>query len=350
MRDFKGMKRQRGRNRPGGGGGGGGGKPGNANRAFDSQGPENLKVRGSAQHIFEKYQQLARDATGAGDRVLLENYLQHAEHYYRLIRTLQPQRTPAEIMGRDQVANGYDLDFEDEAIEAMQNAANEAGAVQADNEAAAEERGETLPPRDGPNRDGQLRDGQNREGQNREGQPREFRDRGEFRRDREGREFREGPRDGPREGRPDGPREARGDREFRDRGEFRRDRDRDRPDRDRPRDGQGGGDGRTESRYGERPRFGERPREEGGEQPGPSAAEPELPGIERPAAPSGDGGMLRDEEGGMSPAPAFLQAAAPAADGEPRAPRPRRRRTRAAAEAADGGDSTPAPTSEGDEG
>ena len=64
MRDFKGMKRQRGRNRPGGGGGGGGGKPGNANLAFDSQGPENLKVRGSAQHIFEKYQQLARDATG----------------------------------------------------------------------------------------------------------------------------------------------------------------------------------------------------------------------------------------------------------------------------------------------
>ena len=47
MRDFKGMKRQRGRNR-GGGGGGGGGKPQahNANRAFDSNGPEGIKVRG----------------------------------------------------------------------------------------------------------------------------------------------------------------------------------------------------------------------------------------------------------------------------------------------------------------
>ena len=81
MRDFKGMKRQRGRNR-----GGGGGKPQqNANRAFDSNGPEGIKVRGNAQHVFEKYQQLARDAGSAGDRVLAENYLQHAEHYFRLI-------------------------------------------------------------------------------------------------------------------------------------------------------------------------------------------------------------------------------------------------------------------------
>ncbi|MDP3384605.1 MAG: DUF4167 domain-containing protein, partial [Phenylobacterium sp.] len=78
MRDFKGMKRQRGRNR-----GGGGNKPQqhNANRAFDSNGPDGVKVRGNAQHVFEKYQQLARDATSSSDRVLAENYLQHAEHY-----------------------------------------------------------------------------------------------------------------------------------------------------------------------------------------------------------------------------------------------------------------------------
>jgi len=61
------MKRQRGRNRGGGGGSGGGGKPQaqNANRAFDSNGPEGSKVRGNAQHVFEKYQQLARDASSA---------------------------------------------------------------------------------------------------------------------------------------------------------------------------------------------------------------------------------------------------------------------------------------------
>src|SRR6195952_5305442 len=118
MRDFKGMKRQRGRNRGGGSGGGsgGGGKPQaqNANRAFDSNGPEGSKVRGNAQHVFEKYQQLARDASAAGDRVLGENYLQHAEHYFRLLRAVQPNKPASEIMGRDAFSSGYDIDFEDE--------------------------------------------------------------------------------------------------------------------------------------------------------------------------------------------------------------------------------------------
>src|SRR4051812_28403418 len=112
MRDFKGMKRQRGRNR-GGGSGGGGGKPQqqNANRAFDSNGPENVKVRGNAQHVFEKYQQLAREAQTAGARVLAENSLQHPEHYSRLRRAMQPQRPASEILGRDQFSSGYDIDF-----------------------------------------------------------------------------------------------------------------------------------------------------------------------------------------------------------------------------------------------
>src|SRR5271169_5383200 len=115
MRDFKGMKRQRNRGRGGGGGSSGGGKPQhNANRAFDSNGPDNVKVRGAAQHIFEKYSQLARDAGSAGDRVLQENYLQHAEHYFRVLRAMQPQRPVSEIMGRDQFVSGYDIDFEDD--------------------------------------------------------------------------------------------------------------------------------------------------------------------------------------------------------------------------------------------
>ena len=68
------MKRQRSRGRgSSGGGGGGGGKPGhNVNRAFDSNGPDGVKIRGAAQHVFEKYQQLARDAASGGDRVLAE--------------------------------------------------------------------------------------------------------------------------------------------------------------------------------------------------------------------------------------------------------------------------------------
>ena len=114
MRDFKGMKRQRGRNRNGGGGGGGGRPQHNANRAFDSNGPDNVKVRGAAQHVYERYQQLARDAHTAGDRVVAENYLQHAEHYFRVMRAMQPLRPISEIVGRDQFVSGYDIDFEDE--------------------------------------------------------------------------------------------------------------------------------------------------------------------------------------------------------------------------------------------
>src|SRR6201990_1104061 len=129
MRDFKGMKRQRGRGR----GGGGGGKPQqNANRAFDSNGPDGVKVRGNAQTVFEKYQQLARDATSSGDRVLAENYLQHAEHYFRLLRALQPQRPASEILGRDHFSSGFDIDFEDETAQAQSEAADQASAEAGD--------------------------------------------------------------------------------------------------------------------------------------------------------------------------------------------------------------------------
>jgi hypothetical protein len=94
------MKRsRRGGRRPqhtgngGGGGGGNGGSGGggfNPNRTFDSSGPE-IKIRGSASHVYEKYLQLARDANSSGDRVMAENYLQHAEHYYRIMAAQQAQ-------------------------------------------------------------------------------------------------------------------------------------------------------------------------------------------------------------------------------------------------------------------
>lgn len=48
-----------------------------------------MKIRGTASHIHDKYQSLARDANSSGDRVMAENYLQHAEHYLRLINALQ---------------------------------------------------------------------------------------------------------------------------------------------------------------------------------------------------------------------------------------------------------------------
>lgn len=72
--------RQRGRNggkpRPGGGGGG-------RNPNFD--GNNNGRMRGNAQQLMEKFLAMARDATSSGDRVLAENYFQHADHYYRVL-------------------------------------------------------------------------------------------------------------------------------------------------------------------------------------------------------------------------------------------------------------------------
>ena len=80
-------------------------------RTYDSSGPD-VKIRGTAQHIAEKYSALARDAQSAGDRVMAENYLQHAEHYNRIIAAAQAQmqeRFPRD----DRSDNGERSDFND---------------------------------------------------------------------------------------------------------------------------------------------------------------------------------------------------------------------------------------------
>src|SRR5882757_10143310 len=59
-------------------------------RNFESNCPD-VKMRGNASHVAEKYLQLARDAQSSGDPVLAENYLQHAEHYFRIVAAAQPQ-------------------------------------------------------------------------------------------------------------------------------------------------------------------------------------------------------------------------------------------------------------------
>jgi len=61
------------------------------NRVFDSSGPEG-KVRGTPQQIIDKYNQLARDSQLSGDRVLTENFQQHAEHYLRLLGAAQKEQ------------------------------------------------------------------------------------------------------------------------------------------------------------------------------------------------------------------------------------------------------------------
>lgn len=72
-------------------------RSGNSNRmqVFDSNGPD-VRIRGTAHQVVEKYLTLAKDAASMGDRVLSESYLQHAEHYQRIISTweddVQPNR------------------------------------------------------------------------------------------------------------------------------------------------------------------------------------------------------------------------------------------------------------------
>lgn len=64
-------------------------------RSYESNGPD-VKIRGNAHHVAEKYLQLARDAHTGGDPVAAENYLQHAEHYYRLIASAQAAQAAAQ--------------------------------------------------------------------------------------------------------------------------------------------------------------------------------------------------------------------------------------------------------------
>ncbi|WP_366936236.1 DUF4167 domain-containing protein [uncultured Nitratireductor sp.] len=59
-------------------------------RSYESNGPD-VKIRGTAQQVADKYAALARDAQSSGDRVMAENYLQHAEHYNRIIAAAQAQ-------------------------------------------------------------------------------------------------------------------------------------------------------------------------------------------------------------------------------------------------------------------
>ena len=82
MRQGQQNRRGRGRNRKG---------QNPLTRSFESNGPD-IKIRGTPSHIAEKYVSLARDALSSGDPVLAENYLQHAEHYNRIIMTYREQQ------------------------------------------------------------------------------------------------------------------------------------------------------------------------------------------------------------------------------------------------------------------
>ena len=81
-------------------------------RPYESNGPD-VKIRGNAHHVAEKYLQLARDAHTGGDPVAAENYLQHAEHYFRLIASAQAAQALAQS-GQSRPAGEGDADDPDD--------------------------------------------------------------------------------------------------------------------------------------------------------------------------------------------------------------------------------------------
>ncbi|MBK9081538.1 MAG: DUF4167 domain-containing protein [Rhizobiales bacterium] len=97
-------KRMRGRNGRKG--------PNPLTRSYESNGPD-VKIRGTAHHIAEKYLQLARDAHSSGDPVMAESYLQHAEHYFRLIAAAQTAQLQAQ-QGYQRPPGEQDADEDDD--------------------------------------------------------------------------------------------------------------------------------------------------------------------------------------------------------------------------------------------
>jgi hypothetical protein len=258
----------RGRNRNNGGGNNNNKGPNPLTRSYESNGPD-VKVRGNAQTIAEKYMQLARDAMSSGDPVGAESYYQHAEHYVRIVLAAHEQL-------RQQYGENYrpqrpfglqDQDDEDddgeEAAEATVQPARRGEGEQPevggdDEDMLIADEMPARPMRDGneprPRFNDQRGEGRQQEGRQHEGR--------RFDRDRQGGERQVGERQngGERHGGDRVNGERRFDRERdRDRDRDRNERqDRDRTDRDRNDRGDrpARGDNRGERRF-------DRPREDG---------------------------------------------------------------------------------------
>jgi len=121
-------------------------------RVYESNGPD-VKIRGTASHIAEKYVQLARDARSSGDPVAAENYYQHAEHYFRLIAAAQEQFRQSQPQLQQQQQPRIDNDTMDESGEedgdSYSNFGAEPGFV------PAQQQQQPYPPRDNQQRDAQ---------------------------------------------------------------------------------------------------------------------------------------------------------------------------------------------------
>jgi hypothetical protein len=150
MRTGHNKQRNRNRHRSGGGGGGGGNGGGNPlSRVYESNGPD-VKVRGTAQTIADKYLQLGRDAQVSGDNVTAESYYQFAEHYLRIVAAAQAYNQQMQQQYRRPEDEQDDEGDEDGAEGAAQPRAADQGQPEQPREGEAERQGQqgSRPPRD----------------------------------------------------------------------------------------------------------------------------------------------------------------------------------------------------------
>jgi hypothetical protein len=137
-------------------------------QTFDSNGPD-VRIRGSAFQVHEKYLQLARDASLSGDRIIAESYFQHAEHYYRIIAVAQEQA--AQQQGGDpnrrpRPEGGYN------GQDYRGGQPGEEGGSEGGDEFPTDEQIEGQAPRgDGYRPDGRQQDGRQQDGRQHEGRP-----------------------------------------------------------------------------------------------------------------------------------------------------------------------------------
>jgi hypothetical protein len=183
------------------------------NRVFDSSGPEG-KVRGTPQQIIEKYQMLARDAQLSNDRVAAENFLQHAEHYTRLLAEAQREQAAEQEARQQQFnqgggngngGNNGNRDYRDRAdyrdrersdfrdpgaqeqpsVDAMEPAGGDSGLVETPEARRRDQRPQGDRPQ-GERQQGDRPQGERPQGERPQGERRDRRDR-DFRRDRDDR-------------------------------------------------------------------------------------------------------------------------------------------------------------------
>ena len=117
MRQGQNKNRMRGR-----GNGRKGGNP--RNQSFESNGPD-VKVRGNAQQVVEKYLTLARDASSAGDRINAESYYQFAEHYYRVMNAANEQQRQQQQQQQQNTEAEGDAQPNSEVVDAAEASENE---------------------------------------------------------------------------------------------------------------------------------------------------------------------------------------------------------------------------------